>query len=159
MVALTGELAATSYASQKSHDVVSTNEKFKLHVDADDLTHEVSGAFGSLIPGWKFHHTVWLHNFFISDDGETAAVVHWPYCKVDNLDDAAVVIYGREGAKRIYTYRQLSTPRKLGVDEIGPIGDFWRVWRSSASISKNLLTIAVEGGEPRTIDLKTGQIR
>jgi len=159
LVALTGKLAATSYAPKKSHDVESTNGKFTLHVDAEDLTHKVSGKFAARIPEWKFHHSVWLHSFFVSDDGESAAVVHWPYCKVEDLDEAAVVIYGRGGARRIYTYRQLSEPRKLRGDENGPIGDFWRVWRSKAAIKGDLLTIAVEGREPRTIDLKTGRIQ
>lgn len=158
MIALTGNALATKFVSQKSHDVESTNRKFKLHVNAEDGAHEVSGDFGFL-KGWKFHHDISNHGFFVSDDGESAAVVHWRFCKTEELDEPAVVIYGRDGARRIFTYRQLSKPRKLGEDEIGPIGDFWRIWRGDAAIKGNLLTIAVEGGDPRTIDLKTGALQ
>jgi hypothetical protein len=152
-LALAGNAMATKFAANKSHDVESTNGKFKLHVNAENGGHEVKGDFRFLMP-WKFHHDVSNHRFFISDDGEAAAVVHWAWCKADELDEPAVVIYGRDGARRIFTYRQLSTPRKPGEDETGPVGDFWRVWRGDASVKGNLLTIEVEGSETQVIDLK-----
>ncbi|QTN32632.1 hypothetical protein HZ994_09895 [Akkermansiaceae bacterium] len=154
MIALTGNALATKFAPPKSHDVESTNGKFKLHVNAEDGGHEVTGDF-RFLKLWKFHHDISNHSFFVSDDGEAAVVVHWAWCKADELDEPAVVIYGRDGARRIFTYRQLSTPRKPGEDEIGPIGDFWRLWRDDATIKGNLLTIQVEGRKTQVIDLKT----
>jgi hypothetical protein len=153
MITLTGNALATKFAPNDSHEVESTNGKFKLHVNAEGGGHEVTGEFRFLKP-WKFHHNVFVHRFFVSDDGEAAAVVHWAWCKADELDEPAVVIYGRNGARRIFTYRQLSTPRKPGKDEVGPIGDFWRLWRDEATIKGNLLTIQVEGRETQVIDLK-----
>ncbi len=158
MIALTGNALATKFAASKSHDVESTTGKFKLHVNAEDGIHEVSGDFRFLKP-WKFHHDISNHSFFVSDDGEAAAVVHWRFCQTGELDEPAVVIYGRDGARRIFTYRQLSTPRKLGEDEIGPIGDFWRIWRGEASMKGDILTISVEGGPPRSIDLSSCELR
>ena len=67
------------------------------------------------------------------------------------------MIYGRNGALRSYTYSELSKPRERKPTEIGPIGDFWRVWRGDATINGNQLTMNVEGGKPRVIDLKNPQ--
>ena len=158
MLAVTGNIMATSIAPSASHEVASSKGKFKLKVDTTNLLHQVSGAFKSWSSGWQFRHEVSNHSFFISDDGEAAAVVHWSWCQVDDLDEAAVVIYGRDGARRIFTYNELSKPRKRGDQEMGPIGDFWRVWRGDVTLKGNLLTIEVEGGKPCVIDLQSARL-
>ena len=157
VVALTANLGATSICPRDSHEVASPNGRFKLHVDAKEETHRITGAFGAGISAWSFKHEVSNHTFFISDDGESAAVVHWSWVQDYRLDGPAVVIYGRDGAKRTYTYKELSKPHKPKPDTIGPIGDFWRIWRGDAGIDGNQLTIHVEGGKPRIINLKNPQ--
>lgn len=149
-------LTATSIKPQDNHTVKSTNGKFECHVDTKSTTQRITGAFGSGLEGWSFQHDAEHGSFFVSDDGEAAAVVHWHWCGGFGceLDSAAVVIYGRGGAVRTYTYNELSKPRERKPDEIGPIGDFWRVWRGDATINGNVLTIHVEGGKPCVIDLK-----
>jgi hypothetical protein len=154
LATLTANLAATSIKSQDSHDVESNNGKFKLHVDSKKEAHKVTGAFGPGLEAWKFKHEVWNHRFFVSDDGESAAVVHWSWIQDYSLNEPAVAIYGRDGAKRTYTYAEISKPKKPAPGTIGPIGDFWRIWRGEATIKGDLLTIAVEGGKPLVIDLK-----
>jgi len=154
VIALTAKLAATSYGPPESHDVASTNGKFNLHVDAGKDTHRITGDFGAGNGAWKFTHEVGHHRFFVSNDGEAAVVVHWSWIQDYDLDEPAVAIYGRFGAKRTYSYRELSQPRKPEPGTIGPVGDFWRIWRSEATSDGNKLTIRVEGGPPRVIDLK-----
>jgi hypothetical protein len=156
-MAFTANALATSYAPPKDYDVKSANGKFTLHLNAKENHHEVKGAFESQ-GGWKFSHKMWHDRFFISDDGETAAIVHWKWCKADQLDEPAVVIYGREGVRATFSYRELSTPRNRGEREVGPIGDLWRVWRSDATLKGNLLTIKVEGRKPCDIDLQTAKL-
>jgi hypothetical protein len=148
---------ATSFSERVDHDVTSANGKFILHVSAKDGNHEVTGEFGSN-KGWKFSNHVAFQSFFVSDDGESVALVDWALCKADELDQPAVVIYTREGARRTFSYRELSIPRKRNEDEVGPVGDFWRVWRGDASLNGNLLTIHGEGREPSVIDLQAAKL-
>jgi hypothetical protein len=154
---LVTNLSATTFGPQDSHTVKSTNGKFELHVDTKSTTQRITGAFGSGLEGWSFQHEMEQNSFFVSDDGEAAAVVQWSWIQDYSLNKAAVVIYGRSGAERTFTYNELSKPRERKPEEIGPIGDFWRVWRSDATINGNLLTINIEGGESRVIDLKNPQ--
>jgi hypothetical protein len=182
IAALTATLSATSIKPQDSHEVKSSNGKFTLQVDAESGTHKVTGEFASGLGSWEFKHDASQHQFFVSDDGQAAAVVHWHWCGGFGLelDSPAVVIYGRTavegggrrtlpngdeifvsssrpGVLRSYTYSELSKPRQRKPDEIGPIGDFWRVWRGEATIKGNVLTIDIEGGMPRVIDLRNPQ--
>jgi hypothetical protein len=45
--ALTATASATSYAPPENHEVKSTNEKFKLHVNVDSNIHKLTGEFAS----------------------------------------------------------------------------------------------------------------
>lgn len=157
MLALTGPLTATKITKPVDHDVKSANGNFTLHVSAKEGNHEVTGEFHSN-EGWKFSHRVAFQSFFVTDDGESVAVVDWALCKADELDQPAVVIYGREGARRTFSYREISLPRKRNEDEIGPVGDFWRVWRGDASLNGYLLTINGEGRKPSVIDLQAAKL-
>lgn len=148
---------ATSFSERVDHDVKSANGKFVLHVSVKDGNHEVTGEFGSN-KGWKFSNHVAFQSFFVSDDGESVALVDWALCKADELDQPAVVIYGREGARQTFSYRELSIPRKRNEDEVGPVGDFWRIWRGDASLNGNLFTINGEGREPSVIDLQSAKL-
>jgi hypothetical protein len=71
------------------------------------------------------------------------------------MPNGEVVLWSgaRPGVARSYTYKKLSRPRERKPGEIGPIGDFWRVWRGDATIKGDTLTINVEGGKPVVIDL------
>jgi hypothetical protein len=157
MIALTGSLMATEFAAPVDQEVKSANGKFILRVSAKEGHHEVIGEFPSK-KGWKFSHRVAYQSFFVTDDGESAAVVEWASCQEDELDQPAVVIYQREGARRTFSYRELSLPRKRHEKEVGPIGDFWRIWRGDVSLNGNLLTIHGEGRKPSVIDLQAAKL-
>lgn len=159
LAALSASLTATSLAPPESREMASTNGRFKIHVNVDSGTHKITGEFALAAQPWDFKHDASFHDFFVSDDGQAAAVVNWRWCGGFGLepDSPAVVIYGRAGVTRSYTYNQLSKPRERKPDEIGPIGDFWRVWRDDATIHGNLLTINVAGGKPCVIDLRNPQ--
>lgn len=174
--ALTASVLATKI-KEVSHDVSSANGKFKLHVDVDTHIHKITNVAKDAPShsNWEFKHDAQFHSVFLSDNGRVAAVVHWAWCQEDELDSPAVVIYDRmaekfgaagvkdgkeilatgfrPGIKKSYTYRQLSKPRVRKPDEIGPIGDFWRVWHVDATVKDDILTINVEGGKPVVIDL------
>lgn len=159
VAALTAMLSATSYAPPQNREVKSSNGTFTLRVDVDSNTHKISGDFAVGEQPWEFKHDADRHAFFVSDDGQAAAVVNWAWCGGFGLelDSPALAIYGRGGLARSYTYNELSKPRERKPDEIGPIGDFWRVWRREATIKGNILTLEVEGGKPRLIDLRNPQ--
>lgn len=154
--ALVCSVLATSYGVPESKEVASTNGKFHLKVDALTNIHEVTGPFGKFIPKWHFCHDVFGTDFFVSDDGETAVVVKWRYVGEQFLDEPAVVVYTRYGARRMYSYRDLSKPRALKRNEVGPLGEDWRVWRDTITAKDNKITILVEGRAPQSIDLASG---
>jgi hypothetical protein len=157
-LALVCSVSATSYGPPESKEVPSSSGKFHLKVDAQTNIHEVTGPFGKFIPNWHFCSEVDGAEFFVSDDGESAVVVKWRYVGVQFLDEPAVVVYTRFGARRIYSYRELSKPRALKPNEGGPVGDHWRSWRSAATAKANKITIFVEGAAPQCIDLASGRL-
>ena len=156
---LASSVSATSYAPPKSKEVVSTNGKFHLKVDAQTKIHEVNGSFANkFIPKWNFCHDVFGTDFFVSDNGETVVVVSWPFVAEPLLDEPAVVVYTRHGARRMYSYRELSKPRALKRNDRGPAGEDWRVWRDTVATKDNIITILVEGAAPQRIDLGSGRL-
>ena len=157
-LALVYSVSATSYSPPESKEVVSTNGKFHLRVDAQTNIHEVSGQFGKFIPRWHFCHDVFGADFFLSDDGETTVVVSWRYVGDKFLGEPAVVVYTRYGARRMYNYRELSKARALKRNEGGPVGEDWRVWRDTITTKDNKITIVVEGASPQSIDLASGRL-
>jgi len=52
-----------------------------------------------------------------------------------------------------YSYLKLSIPRNYRGDEVGPIGEFWRVWRKDVKTVKDgsYLIIHTEGKPIRPI--------
>lgn len=160
LLMLTFLAGATSFHRQDSHEVTSANGKHRLKVDADNGIHLVS-LDGKGEVAWRFVHPVWRHSFHLAEDGRSAAVVHWPYCQADQLDEPAIVIYGLHGAKRILTYRELggARPYKPGEEAGRPMGDFWRIWREKpVKQTGDKLQLALADGSTRILDLASASL-
>lgn len=67
--------------------------------------------------------------------------------KADELKNEAPVLYSSSGPVLKKTYAELGAPRPYRKDEVGPVGDFWRIWRGDATRKGEVVSIAVEGRE------------
>lgn len=144
--------AATSYAPPSDEVIKSPNGRFELHIKAKSGTHTIYQGKKRL---WKFKRDVWHHACFLSDDGQHVLWLAWPFVKTEQLEEPALVIYGAKGELAKKSFKELCVPRKYRRNEIGPIGDFWRIWRDGATRKENVVTVEVSGRKSLKIDLAT----
>jgi len=149
---------ATEYAAPEAKEIYSENGDFYVNVSATSETHEVR-AKGGKEALWKFKYSPWHDEIFVSDDGSRVVIVMWKHCKAEDSKSAAIRIINRDKTENAYSYEQLCTPRKRGDREVGPIGDFWRIWKERPSTVKDqMLKVEAAGGKTIVINLKTGEI-
>ena len=142
---------ATKYAMPQDSEVKSDNGKYVLKITAKTGKHGVYEGDKLL---WSFEREVWHNGYFLSNDGKHVLWVAWKHMKAEHTDKKeAVVAYAAEGKVMSKTFGQVSEPRPRGAREVGPIGDFWRLWRGKMEQEGNKVTIAVAGKEPLVIDL------
>jgi hypothetical protein len=148
---------ATSYAPPKKQDIPSADGKFVLHVDPGSATQVVADARDPATPLWSLPHDVGFTSFYLANDGLTVAVVSWEFVKVEELDTAAVELWSAGGKIKTYSHRDLITrpPRIRGV---GPMGSFWRQWRTDASLDGDTLVVSTTGPFAYAFDMRTGAI-
>ncbi len=149
---------ATKVAAPADQTIPAAGGKFELKLHADTGVHEVksTGAAGKVL--WNFTRTLGHDDYFLSADGAYVVGVAWQFVKVDELDQPAVVVYGAKGIVSQWTFRQVGNPRSYRPQEVGPIGDFWRVWRDAAVADKETIHYALPEQKKLTIDLKAGTI-
>jgi hypothetical protein len=141
---------ATKIASPKDQVVKSPNEKYHLQIQAKNGLHEMREGDKVL---WSFHKEVWHDKYFVSNDGKHVLWVSWASVKVDDLNTHALVVYSSDGVALKKSFGEISTPRPYNKGEIGPIGDFWRIWRGDITRKEEVISIAVEGRDkPFEID-------
>ena len=142
---------ATKYAQPKDHEVPSANGKFVLKISAETGEHRLCEGDKVL---WKFKREVWHNDYFVSNDGQCVLWVAWRHVKEEATEKGeAVAVYSPEGKVLSKTFNQISKPRARGMREIGPIGDFWRLWRTGLEREREVVTITVTGKNPLIIDL------
>jgi len=142
---------ATSYAPPQDKEVKSANGKYTLKITAKTGEHRVFVGNKEL---WSFKRDVWHHETFLSNDGAHVVWVAWRHVKDESTAKGeAIAAYSAEGKVVSKTYDQVSKPRARGGREIGPIGDFWRLWRGKVEQEGNAVTIAVAGKDALVIDL------
>lgn len=142
---------ATSYAPVQVRSILSANKEFELTITPKTGLHEIKTRQGQL--KWTFTRKVWQDDYFISNDGNKVIWVAWPYVKASNCNEPAVIIYSEHSSPTEWTYDAVSIPRIYKENEIGPIGEFWRIWRGSASNQDGTIIIKTEGKEPMAISL------
>jgi len=135
---------ATKFGPPKDREIKSPNGQFLLHISAQSCRHEVREGTKVL---WSFDKDVWHNDYFVSNDGEFVLWVSWRFVKADDVKMTALTVYSKSGAALEKTFAELGTPRAYRKDEIGPIGDFWRIWRGDVSRKAEVISIEVEGRE------------
>ena len=84
------------------------------------------------------------------------------FVKVHELNDPAIIIR-KNGQQTTYEYNEISNPRPINwyKGEIGPIGDFWRIWYSNDGngilTNGNIITVDTIGKEV-SININTGDV-
>ena len=137
-------LMATKFGPPKDVEIKSPNGQFLLHISAESGRHEVREGSKVL---WSFDRDVWHDDYFVSDDGQFVLWVSWFFVKAEDVKATALTVYSKSGAAFEKTFAELGTPRAYRKDEIGPIGDFWRIWRGDVSRKGEVISIEVEGRE------------
>ncbi|MFM7180527.1 MAG: hypothetical protein ACKO2G_03560 [Verrucomicrobiales bacterium] len=141
---------ATKFAAPEDEEVKSPNGRYLLHINAKSGQHEVREGTKVL---WSFKKDVWHNNYSVSNDGKHVLWVAWTFVKAEDIKTEALTVYSSEGVVLKKTYAELGTPRRYRDDEIGPIGDFWRIWRGKVTRKEEVISIDVEGREkPFEID-------
>lgn len=135
---------ATSYAQPKLRDVYSPNRKYFVRIHPDTEKHDIF-AVGDDTPLWSFTRHVWHDDYFVCNDGEFVAWVAWRHCKAEQVNDSAVIVYSRDGIAASHSYRDLCSPQRRLPWDVGPIGDFWRVWRKECQMAGDTITINTIG--------------
>lgn len=134
---------ATSFAPPQDRVVKSPNGQYLLDINAKSGRHEVRKGKKLL---WSFKREVWHHDYFVSNDGRFVLWVSWEYVQADDVKKKeALTVYSSEGVALKKTFAEVGKPRPYRKDEIGPIGDFWRIWRGKITRKEELISIPVEG--------------
>lgn len=150
LLGLLNSSQATSYADPKDHVVKSPNGQYHLHINAKSGLHELREGEKAL---WSFNREVWHDDYLVSSDGKHVLWVSWDSVKVDDVKTESLVVYSSDGVAFKKTFAELGTPRPYHKGEIGPIGDFWRIWREDVTRKEEVVSIPVEGREkPFEID-------
>ena len=162
-LALGNLVNATSFVQPKDQKIYSSNGQYVLHIKAKSGHHDVRKSKGGLLPflrkhSWSFKREVRHDQYFVSNDGKYVLWVAWPFVQINSVQKPAIIIYSAKGEVLSRQYSDISKPRRYRRREVGPIGDFWRIWRGEVTSKGDVITIEVEGEESLKIDLsKPGQ--
>lgn len=141
---------ATSYAPSEPKKIYSLNKNYYIDFNPNNHMQKVLKVTNNNQSKtlWSFkYNTEYGDELFVSNDGKHVFVIRSKFVKLEDLHKSAVLIFNPHGIQTHYTYNHLSKPRKYHSREVGPIGDFWRVWRTNkiTITSDSMLHINVEG--------------
>ncbi len=150
---------ATKFVQPEDHEVKSANGKYALKINAKTGEHKLFEGNpdkpGEAKELWSFKREVWHNDIFVANDGTHVLWVAWRHVKEESTEKGeAIIAYSAEGKVMSKTFNQISKPRARGPREVGPIGDFWRLWRTGVKQEGDTVTIAVAGKEALVVDLK-----
>ncbi len=137
---------ATKFAEPAAAHIFSSNKKFYIDFKPEAHVQKVVKVNPHQIKNiWSFSYPVAMDDvLFLSNNGKRVYVVRSKYVKTDDLNKPAIFIFNSNGLQKTYSYREISIPRKYHPNEMGPIGDFWRIWRGSVTIQQGFLVIHTE---------------
>lgn len=149
-------VGAYSMAEPEKHRVYSPNQEYFLVVNPRTYKHAVYRSGFHLWPIWSFRQKIQFDSFYLSDDGESVAVVAWAFVqKNDTSKGAAVSIWHRNGKKCVFSFSDLSRPRPYRRGEIGPIGSFWRIWLEQQEQAPDGIRLLTAGRDWLFINFQT----
>jgi len=137
---------ATKFAEPVATHIFSSNKKFFIDFKPEANVQKVVKVYPHQTKNiWSFSYPVAVDDvLFLSNNGKRVYVVRSKYVKIEDLNKPAVFIFNSKGLKKTYSYREISIPRKYYPNEMGPIGDFWRIWREQGTLQQGSLVIHTE---------------
>jgi len=132
LLSLISTAFATSYAPPIAKKIYSLNHHYFIDFNPDKKIQKVMKVINSTHAkyDWPFSYDMeYGDELFVSDNGIHVFVIRSKFVNNEDLHKPAVLIFNPRGLQASMTYNQLSTPRKYHDREIGPIGEFWRIWR------------------------------
>jgi len=146
---------ATKFAEPKEAQIFSSNKKYYIDFKPEAHVLKVVKVYKHPTKDiWSFSYPVGMDDLlFLSNNGKRAYVVRAKYVKTEELNKPAVFIFDSKGLQKTYSYREISIPRKYHNNEMGPIVDFWRIWRGNVSTDKGYLVIPTEGKGVKRINM------
>lgn len=151
-------LFATSYAHPQKQTIHSANKEYFVIIDPNTKIHNVYHSKNPKTVLWRFVDGVGHETYALSNSGDIVVRILWKFVSIKNIENGCIIIYKKgvnEVKKKdsktklsnvfdpyiIYPYKDVTILRKYKKDEVGPIGDFWRIWYESIKIKKNRIII------------------
>jgi hypothetical protein len=150
---------ATSYAPPTEKEIHSENRNFLLHVNPETSIHTIYDITQQKRQIWSFKRDVWHDRYFINNRGTLVVWLSWKFCRVDDLDNPCIIVYNTDGTLFEYSYREVSKPRKYNKGEVGPIGNFWRIWYEEISYKDETIIIKAPNNKVKVISLSDGKLK
>lgn len=146
---------ATSYGKPKRQLIYSPNGEFVLFVNPETQRHIIRAASDPETEIWSFTCRVWHFPFFLSNDGQTVAVVAWRHVRRESLAESdCVTFYQADASEKGIPFEDVyPSPPRTSLVTIGPVGHFWRTWYYDVEQNGDLFTIATTGGGSAIFDL------
>lgn len=149
-------VSAFKVAPPQDRSVRSPNGQYVLEINAKSGQHQVKKGSKTL---WSFKKGANYGEYCLSNDGRFVFWASWAYVQADEAKkEVALAVYSSEGTVLQKRYAEVSVPRPYKEREIGPMGDFWRVWRQKVTQKEDLVSIAVEGKRAFVIDLSKPEV-
>lgn len=103
---------------------------------------------------------IWHEPYFVSNDGQTVAVLAWRFIQNDSIDTShCVEFWSASGLLKAHAFSDLCpNPAKTSLVGIGPIGGFWRTWYTDAALEDSQLKVRTTGWRAYTFDMASGQV-
>ncbi len=136
---------ATSYEEPKKHRVYSPDKEHFILVDPESKNHSIRSTNIPWLKIWSFSHDFQFDSLYLANDGKAAFWVAWRFVQEDGFQKAAIVIFNDHGETVRISYADASKPRKYRYREVGPIGDFWRIWRNDIEQNEEGIIVQPEG--------------
>lgn len=155
---LTSQVQATSFVAPKKERIYSENSEYFLLVEPSLKRISVHKTDAPKSELWFFGWPVSYDTWAVANTGNTAIWVAGKYLTEDSVNRPCITVFDFAGVKRFYSCKEITEPRKYRADEVGPIGDFWRIWYESIEKKKNSILIETSQGNRVEISLESGEL-
>jgi len=146
---------ATSFVPPQKRDVYSPNKEYFVRVDPQRNKLTVYRTTSPKRALWSIERPIWLEEYFISDSGSAVVFVAWEFVRTDQLNEPALIVYTSEGIALSKTYKEISKPRRIALNEVGPIGSFWRIWKEKNIQTPDSVKVSPVGRDTVTVTFET----
>lgn len=158
LIFFTSQLYATSFTTPSKERVYSENGKYFALVDPSSNRISVHEKDNPKTEHWFFNWKVGNDTWVVANSGNTVVWIAWKYLTKDDVDRPCIAVFDFSGVKQFYRCAELTKLRKYKVNEIGPMGDFWRIWYESIMKKDNTIVIETSEGNIVEVSFESGEV-